>query len=158
VEQTLALAPELKALGVEFIEQPLQRDDWTGMARVHAECALPVMADESCQNEADLERCADHFSGINIKLSKAGGLTPARRMIKRARELGLRVMAGCMCESSVGISAVAQLAPLLDYADFDGALLLAEDVADGVRIERGRLILPERAGTGVQLRGASNTR
>jgi hypothetical protein len=113
--------------------------------------SLPVIADESCQTEADVERCAGHFTGINIKLCKAGGLTPARRMIQRARELGLKVMVGCMCESSIGISATAQLLPLLDYADLDGALLLGEDVAEGVRIERGRVSFPNRPGTGVVL-------
>ena len=152
VEQTLAYAPELQALGVEFIEQPLRRDDWQGMKQVHEACALPVIADESCQTEADVERCAGHFSGINIKLSKAGGLTPARRMIQRARELGLKVMVGCMCESSIGISATAQLLPMLDFADLDGALLLGEDVADGVKIERGVVSFPDRPGTGLAMR------
>ena len=151
VEQTLAFAPELKALGVEFIEQPLRRDDWQGMKQVHEACVLPVIADESCQTEADVERCAGHFTGINIKLCKAGGLTPARRMIQLARELGLKVMVGCMCESSIGISATAQLLPLLDYADLDGALLLGEDAAEGVKIERGRVSFSDRPGTGVAL-------
>jgi L-alanine-DL-glutamate epimerase-like enolase superfamily enzyme len=114
-EQTLAFAPELKRLGVEFLEQPLPRDDWEGMRRVFRECALPVFADESCLVEEDVPRCAGFFHGINIKLTKAGGLTPARRMITRARELGLKVMVGCMNESSVGISAIAQLLPLLDH-------------------------------------------
>lgn len=152
VEQTLAFAPELKALGVEFIEQPLRRDDWQGIKQVHEACALPVIADESCQTEVDIDCCAGHFSGINIKLCKAGGLTPARRMIDRARELGLKVMVGCMCESSIGISATAQLLPLLDYADLDGALLLADDVAEGVMIERGRVLFPDTPGTGARLR------
>lgn len=152
VDQTLAVAPELKSLGVEFIEQPLARDDWEGMARVHRECVLPVIADEACQSEADIDRCAACFSGINIKLAKAGGLTPALRMIPRARALGLRVMVGCMCESSVGISATAQLLPLLDEADLDGALLLAEDIADGVEIHNGRVTLLEAPGTGARLR------
>lgn len=152
VDQTLALAPELKALGVEFIEQPLKHDDWEGMRRIHHECVLPVIADEACQSESDIERCASCFSGINIKLAKAGGLTPARRMITRARQLGLRVMVGCMCESSVGISATAQLLPLLDDADLDGALLLAADIADGVAINSGRVTLSEQPGHGVSLR------
>ena len=151
VDQTLALAPEMKALGVEFIEQPLLRDDWEGMKRVHRECVLPVIADEACQTEADVDRCAACFAGINIKLTKAGGLTPARRMIARARERGLRVMVGCMCESSVGIGAASQLLPLLDHADLDGALLLARDIAAGIAIERGRITLPETPGTGVRL-------
>jgi L-alanine-DL-glutamate epimerase-like enolase superfamily enzyme len=150
-EQTIAFAPELKALGVEFIEQPLPRDDWDGMRSVFAECVLPVIADESCLTEDDVQRCAGHFHGINIKLTKAGGLTPARRMIEGARRHGLSVMVGCMNESSVGISAIAQLLPLLDYVDMDGALLIARDIAKGVRLEKGRAIFPETAGIGVEI-------
>jgi L-alanine-DL-glutamate epimerase-like enolase superfamily enzyme len=153
-EQTIAFAPELKSLGVEFIEQPLKRDDWEGMAKVKAHCVLPVMADESCLTEEDVERCADVFDGINIKLCKAGGLTPARRMIARARALGLRVMAGCMTESTVAISALAQLLPDLDDIDMDGAVLLAPDgdIATGVRLEKGRAVFPEGInGNGVTL-------
>ncbi|MCB1096944.1 MAG: dipeptide epimerase [Verrucomicrobiae bacterium] len=154
-EQTIAFAPELKDLGVEFLEQPLMRDDWAGMKKVKAECALPVIADESCLTESDVERCAGLFDGINIKLSKAGGLTPGRRMIARAREMGLEVMVGCMTESTVGISAIAQLLPQLDYVDMDGAVLITEegDVATGVRLDHGRAIFPDDVnGNGVQLR------
>jgi L-Ala-D/L-Glu epimerase len=150
-EQTIAYAPELKRLGVEFIEQPLPAADWEGMRQVRAGSALPVIADESCLIEEDVERCAGFFHGINIKLNKAGGLTPARRMIARARQLGLKVMVGCMSESSVGISAIGQLLPLLDYVDMDGAVLLARDAASGVRLERGRAIFPEENGNGVRL-------
>jgi L-alanine-DL-glutamate epimerase-like enolase superfamily enzyme len=89
-EQTIAFAPDLKALGVEFLEQPLKADDWDGMQRVFRECALPVIADESCLIEEDVERCVGFFHGINIKLTKAGGLTPARRMIARAANSGSR--------------------------------------------------------------------
>ncbi len=150
-DQTIALAPELKKLGVEFLEQPLPRDDWNGMRRVFRECALPVFADESCLVEEDVPRCAGFFHGINIKLTKAGGLTPARRMITRARELGLKVMVGCMNESSIGISAIAQLLPLLDHVDMDGALLIAKDIASGMRMEKGRVIFPDENGNGVNL-------
>ena len=150
-EQTIACAPELQKLGVEFIEQPLPRDNWEGMKRVAAECVLPVIADESCQGEADVERCAEVFGGINIKLTKAGGLTPARRMIRHARELGMKVMAGCMTESSIGISAIGQLLPLLDYVDMDGSVLISEDIASGVRLVKGRPIFPEENGNGVRL-------
>ena len=150
-EQTIASAPELKALGVEFIEQPLRRDDWEGMQRVAKECVLPVIADESCQGEADVQRCAGVFDGINIKLTKAGGLTPARRMITRARELGLKVMAGCMTESTIGISAIGQLLPLLDYVDMDGSVLIARDIASGVHLEKGRPVFPDENGNGVRL-------
>lgn len=142
---------KLKSLGVEFIEQPLKADNWEEMRTVFQRSALPVIADESCQVEADVERCVGHFHGVNIKLVKCGGLTPGRRMAEHARQLGLKVMVGCMTESTVGISAIAQLLPLLDYVDMDGAALLARDVARGVRVECGRCIYPEENGNGVQL-------
>jgi L-Ala-D/L-Glu epimerase len=154
-DQTLQNARILNDLNVEFIEQPLPADRWDDMRRVHAECVLPVIADESCIVESDVERCAGHFHGINIKLCKCGGLTPARRMIQRARQLQMRVMVGCMTESTVGISAIAQLLPLLDYVDMDGALLLAHDIATGVRIDRGRCIYPPTPGHGVHLTAKS---
>ena len=149
VEQTLKFAPQLKELGVEFIEQPLPATDWDGMRRLMEECALPLIADESCQTEADIDRCVGHFHGVNVKLSKAGGLTTARRMLLRAKSLGLKTMAGCMIETTVGISAQAQLLPLLDVVDLDGSVLLAENVADGVIVERGVATFPATAGTGV---------
>jgi L-Ala-D/L-Glu epimerase len=150
-EQTLAYAPELKTLGVEFIEQPLKANDWEGMRKVFAGSALPVIADESCLVEEDVPRCAGPFHGVNIKLTKCGGLTPGRRMIAKARELGLKVMIGCMNESSVGISAIGQLLPLLDYVDMDGAVLIAKDIASGVHLEKGRAVFPEENGNGVRL-------
>ncbi|SFE11738.1 dipeptide epimerase [Spirosoma endophyticum] len=142
---------ELAALGVEFIEQPLPADDWEGAKRVVEQSILPIIADESCIVETDVERCAGYFHGVNIKLTKCGGITPARRMIARARELGLRVMVGCMTESSVGISAIAQLLPLLDYADLDGAMLIANDPATGVTFAYGKVIYASENGTGVRL-------
>ena len=150
-DEAIAKSRELAALGVEFIEQPLPAADWSGDRRVFLESALPVIADESCIIESDVDRCAGHFHGINIKLVKCGGLTPARRMIDRARQLGLKVMVGCMTESTVGISAIAQLLPLLDYVDMDGATLLARDIATGVQLDHGRCIYPQENGTGVQL-------
>lgn len=149
VEQTLACAPELKELGVEFIEQPLPVADWEGMQQLVKDCALPILADESCQVESDVDRCAGNFHGVNVKLSKAGGLTPAKRMIERARSLGLKAMAGCMVETTIGISALAQLLPLLDVADLDGSSLLAKDIADGVSVENGIAKFPQTSGTGV---------
>lgn len=151
VEETLLKAEALRGLGVELIEQPLPAECWHEMHRLRRQCALPLVADESCQTEADVERCAGCFHGINIKLVKCGGLTPARSMVWRAKELGLKVMIGCFVQSVVGISAAAQLLPLADYADVDGAVLLAEDVAAGVRLERGRVIFPDRPGCGVRL-------
>lgn len=151
-EEALAYAPALQELGVEFLEQPLKADDWEGMARLKAGSALPVIADESCILESDVEKCAPYFHGINIKLTKCGGLTPARRMIAKGKELGLQVMVGCMTESTVGISAIAQLTPQLDYVDMDGAMLLKGDIAKGIEIlEDGKLVFPELPGTGVEL-------
>lgn len=152
-EETIYNAPQLKALGVEFLEQPLNAVNWEGMKQIMHHSILPIMADESCIVETDVEKCALHFSGINIKLTKCGGLTPALRMIKKAKNLGLKVMVGCMTESTVGISAIAQLLPQLDYVDMDGALLLKEDIADGVIIKKdAKLIFPTLGGTGVTLR------
>jgi L-alanine-DL-glutamate epimerase-like enolase superfamily enzyme len=152
-EQTIEFAPVLKNMGVEFIEQPLPPEDVEGARRAFEKSALPLIADENCIVESDVDRCAGCFHGINIKLVKCGGLATARRMVSRARELGLKVMAGCMTESTVGISALAQLLPLLDYVDMDGAVLLAKDIATGVRLERGQCIYPNANGTGVELIG-----
>lgn len=150
--ETIKNAPLLKDLGVEFLEQPLKADDWEGMEQVIHQSVLPVIADESCIVESDVEKCALHYSGINIKLTKCGGLTPALRMIKKGKEMGLKVMVGCMTESTVGISAIAQLLPQLDYVDMDGALLLKEDIANGVRIlGDGTVIFPKLSGSGVTL-------
>lgn len=151
-KETIFNAPILKELGVEFLEQPLKADDWQGMELVMHTSVLPVIADESCIVESDVEKCALHYSGINIKLTKCGGLTPALRMIAKGKELGLKVMIGCMTESSVGISAIAQLLPQLDYVDMDGAMLLSEDIADGVKISSdGKVIFPKLGGSGVTL-------
>ncbi|RIV33114.1 dipeptide epimerase [Flagellimonas lutimaris] len=151
-EETIKNAPLLKELGVEFLEQPLKADDWEGMALVKEQSVLPVIADESCIIESDVEQCGPYFHGINIKLTKCGGLTPARRMIKRGRELGLQLMVGCMTESTVGISAIAQLLPQLDYVDMDGAMLLKGDIATGVEIlGNGKVIFPKLNGSGIEL-------
>ena len=151
-KETIANAAALKELGVEFLEQPLKADDWEGMELVAHHSELPIIADESCIVESDVDACALHFHGINIKLTKCGGLTPALRMIKKAKSLGLKVMVGCMTESTVGISAIAQLLPQLDYVDMDGALLLAEDIAEGVRITPdAQVIFPKNGGSGVRL-------
>lgn len=151
-KETIFNAPLLKELGVEFLEQPLKADDWQGMEQVMHHSVLPVIADESCITEEDVEKCALHFTGINIKLTKCGGLTPALRMIAKGKELGLQIMVGCMTESTVGISAIAQLLPQLDYVDMDGAMLLSEDIAEGVRITSdGTVLFPELGGSGITL-------
>jgi L-alanine-DL-glutamate epimerase-like enolase superfamily enzyme len=151
VEETLLNAEKLKSLAVEFIEQPLKANDWKGQREVFKNSVLPIIADESCIKEEDVAQCFDHFHGVNIKLMKCGGITPGRRMITEAKKSGLKTMVGCMTESSVGISAIAHLLPELDYVDMDGALLLAQDIADGALIKNGQTIYPDRPGTGVIL-------
>lgn len=151
LEQALDKIPKLEKLGVEMVEQPLAKDDWNGMKVLYKESALPLFADESCVAETDVEKCKDHFHGINIKLTKCSGITPARRMITRARELDLKVMIGCMNESSIGTAAIAQLAPLIDYVDMDGPLLLAEDIAKGVSFDFGKILYNDRKGLGVEV-------
>lgn len=150
-QRTIDLAPQLKDLGVEFIEQPMPVAAWQEMKKVYQKCSLPLVADESCQVETDIEKCAGHFHVVNIKLMKCGGLTPARRMITKAKALGLKVMVGCMTESSIGISAIGHLLPLLDYVDMDGALLLKQDIAKGVQVLRDGYHFPDRNGTGAEL-------
>ncbi len=151
VDETINNAIELKKLGVEFIEQPMKADDWDAHKKVFQNSVLPIIADESCQVEADVAKCHNHFHGVNVKLVKCGGLTSARRMLIQARELGMKTMVGCMTESSVGISAIAHLLPLLDYVDMDGAILLAEDIATGITLKKGVVQYSELNGTGVTL-------
>ena len=149
--ETIEKSHALQELGVEFIEQPMVRDNWKEMERVYRDSALPIMADESCQSEDNVARCEGLFQGVNVKLPKCGGLTPGKRMLEDARRRGLKTMVGCFAESSVGISATAQTLPLLDYADLDGALLLAEDIASGVTIDRGRISFPNENGCGIRM-------
>jgi len=151
VEETIRNSVAMKDLGVEFIEQPMAAENWQGMQEVFRKSALPLMADESCVVEEDVERCAGYFHAVNIKLTKCGGMTPALRMIKKARELGLELMVGCMGESTIGISAIAHLAPLLDYVDMDTTLLLADDLADGLTFERGRAVYTDKPGLGFEI-------
>jgi L-alanine-DL-glutamate epimerase-like enolase superfamily enzyme len=149
LETALQKIPMLEAMGVEFVEQPLAKDDWEGMKILFEKSPLPLFADESCVQEADVAKCEGCFHGINIKLTKCGGITPARRMIGNARKLNMRVMIGCMNESSIGTAAIAQLAPLLDYVDMDGTLLLTEDTALGMGFNDGKIIYNDLPGLGV---------
>ena len=152
LEEALEKIPILKMLGVEFVEQPLVKDAWDDMKVLKEKSSLPLIADESCVGESDVEKCVNHFDGINIKLTKCSGITPARRMITKARELNLKVMIGCMNESSVGTAAIAQLAPLLDYVDMDGPLLLNQDIAEGVTFNQGKICYTDYAGLGIKLK------
>lgn len=144
------LIVDLKLLNVEFIEQPLPADQWQEMKVLFEKSDIPLIADESCVSECDVEKCKGYFHGINIKLTKCGGITPARRMIKNARTLGLQVMIGCMNETSVGSAAIAHLLSQVDHADADGPLLLAQDVASGLQYQNGRVVVSEEAGLGIQ--------
>lgn len=150
-EEALEKIKIFTELGVEFIEQPLAKDDWEGMKFLFKNSPLPLIADESCVSEHDVIKCKGHFHGINIKLTKCSGITPALRMIQHAREMEMKVMVGCMNESSIGTAAIAQLLPLLDYVDMDGPLLLAEDVAKGVTFDYGKIIYGEGYGLGVEV-------
>jgi L-alanine-DL-glutamate epimerase-like enolase superfamily enzyme len=152
LEEALIKIPRLKDLGVELIEQPLHKDNWDGMKVLFRQSPLPLIADESCVIESDVEKCRDHFHGINIKLTKCSGITPAIRMIDEARTFGMKVMIGCMNESTVGSAAIAHLAPLADHIDMDGPLLLSEDVADGLTIMNGKIGLSGYPGLGINFR------
>jgi L-alanine-DL-glutamate epimerase-like enolase superfamily enzyme len=151
-KHALHMIPILHELGVEFVEQPLPAHEIDGLRFVRERSPLPVVADESCVVASDIPKLIGAVDGINIKLAKCGGLREALKMIATARAHGLLVMCGCMIETSLGISAAAQLAPLLDYADLDGAALLVDDPYVGATIEGGVVRLPGGAGLGVQLR------
>ena len=153
LETALTLIPQLKELGVEMVEQPLAKDDWEGMKVLYKESALPLYADEACVLEQDVEKCKDHFHGINIKLTKCSGITPARRMIQRARELDMKVMIGCMNESTVGAAAIAHLLPFIDHVDMDGPLLLEEDLATGITYDFGKIGYSGMPGLGINYTG-----
>jgi L-Ala-D/L-Glu epimerase len=137
---------------VEFVEQPVPAHDLEGLRFVRERSQLPVIADESCVTAADIPRLIGAVDGISIKLSKCGGLREALRMIATARSHGLLVMAGCMVETSLGITAAAHFAPLLDFADLDGAALLSDDPYVGATIDGGIIRIPDGPGLGVSLR------
>lgn len=149
-EEALEKITAFKDLGVEFIEQPLAKGDWEGMKWLYQRSPLPLYADESCVAEGDVEKCHGHFHGINIKLTKCSGLTPALRMITKARELGMGVMVGSMNESTIGSAAIAHLQNLIDHMDVDGPLLLQEDIATGLHYKNnGQVMTSEASGLGI---------
>ncbi len=138
---------------VLLIEQPLQKDKLDDSRWLYEKSPLPIIADESVQRLIDIEKVKDCFHGINIKLMKCTGLNEARKMIVRARELKLKILLGCMSESSCAVSAAAQLSPLVDYADLDAPLLITNDFFTGIKFNDGKIELSEKAGIGVVLRG-----
>lgn len=153
-EEALEKIIAFKDLGVEFVEQPLAKDDWEGMKFLYERSPLPLIADESCVGEKDVEKCQNHFHGINIKLTKCSGITPALQMIQNARKLGMKVMLGSMNESTIGSAAIAHLMPLVDYVDADGPLLLEEDLATGLTYkDNGEIVTSDTPGLGIQFTG-----
>lgn len=133
-DEALRLLPELERLGVEFVEQPFPARDLAKLGWLQERSRLPIVADESCVFPEDLEVLAGVVAGVNVKLAKCGGIGPARRMLVRARELGLMSLLGCMEETTVGIAASAAVASLADWVDLDGSLLLADDPFEGLEL------------------------
>ena len=156
LEKAIDMIEPMKEFGVQLLEQPLNAFDFEGMAKLkkamkRQQCDIPVFADESWRSVKDFERCADVFDGINIKLTKCGGLTPIRESIEKARSLGLKVAGANTVESPIGASAMAQVAPLLDYIGVDGPLLVEKKVGTGIRLDKGKILYPDEHGTGVRV-------
>lgn len=151
-KQALGMLPALSDVGVDMLEQPLPPHDLEGLRFVRDRSPIPVVADESCLVATDIPKLVGVVDGINIKLAKCGSLREALRMIAVARAHGLRVMCGCMIESTLGIAAAAHFSPLLDDADLDGAALLSDDPFTGPGIPGGQVTLSDAPGLGVQRR------
>ncbi len=149
-EEALEMIDWMAGQGVELIEQPLPAARLEDYAWLKDRVKIPVFADESLILPSDLPRIAPYFNGVNVKLMKCGGVQEAVRLAAMARALGLKLMIGCMIESSLGISAGAAVASLFDYADLDGNLLISNDPFRGVRTEKDRLVLNDRPGLGVE--------
>jgi len=145
----LDMAHWLKDQGVVFIEQPMSKTSVDDIAWLTQHSPLPIIADEAIQTISDFHNVQGAYSGINVKLMKCGGLRAAFIMMKMAKSLGMKVMIGCMTETSCAVSAAAQLSPLADWADLDGNLLIDNDVYEGVTVKDGKLILPDRPGIGI---------
>ena len=150
-QQALELCHWLAGKGVVFVEQPMEKSLKDDIAWLTERSPLPILADEAVQTVEDVLPCYGVYSGINIKLMKCGGLRAAREMIALARALKMKVMIGCMTETSCAVSAAAQLSPLVDWADLDGNLLISNDVFDGVKVDEGKVVLPDRPGIGIVL-------
>lgn len=149
VEEALDCLPRLVKYGIEFVEQPVAADDIAGLRTLKEAAICPIVADESCVRPADVVKLGSCVDGINIKLSKCGGICEAMKMIHLARGLGLKIMLGCMIESSLGIAAAVHLGSLVDWLDLDGHLLLAEDPFTGIGGREGRILISEKPGLGV---------
>jgi L-alanine-DL-glutamate epimerase-like enolase superfamily enzyme len=152
--QPAEAAQRIQALAqydLEFVEQPVPAGSAESLRRVREAVDIPIISDESSVIPEDVPCLFGCVDGINIKLSKCGGIRQALKMIHTARSAGLKVMLGCMIESSIAITAAAQLSPLVDYADLDGNLLISNDLARGVTVDRGKLVLPDSPGLGIEM-------
>lgn len=149
-EEALEKIHWLEKMGVEFIEQPLSATMLDETRWLRERVTIPIIADEAVKKAADIPKLATAYDGINIKLMKSGGIQEALRMIWMARSLGMKVMLGCMIESSCAIAAAAHISPLVDYADLDGNLLISNDPFRAVIVDRGRMILPDKPGLGLE--------
>ncbi|MEJ5054651.1 dipeptide epimerase [Sphingobacterium sp. MYb382] len=148
-EEALAMSHWLAERGVTFLEQPMPKEQIDDNAWLTERSPIPTIADEGCQRYADVAALKGVYTGINIKLMKCTGMREAKKMAELARALEMKVMLGCMTETSCAISAAAQLAPLVDWADLDGALLIGNDIFQGMEVVNGLCRLPDRPGIGV---------
>lgn len=137
--------------GVRMVEQPMAKDRFDDIAWITERSPVPIIADESCQRLKDVSSLKGIFSGINIKLMKCTGMSEAWKMISYARAEGMTVMLGCMTETSCAVTAAAHLSPAVDFADLDGNLLISNDLFKGVEVNKGRLVLPNRPGLGLEV-------
>lgn len=149
-EEALEMANWLKERNVVFLEQPMPKEMIDENAWLTENSPIPTIADEGCQRLVDVPALKGVYSGINIKLMKCTGMREAKKMAELARALEMKVMLGCMTETSCAITAAAQLAPLVDWADLDGALLIGNDIYDGMTVNDGLCHLPDRPGIGIQ--------
>jgi len=149
-EEALERILWLKSQGVEFIEQPMPAAMIEETAWLRERVGIPIVADEAVKTAADIPKLAKAYDGINIKLMKSGGIQEAVRMIGMAKSLGMKIMLGCMIESSVAISAAAHLTPFVDWADLDGNLLISNDPFSGVKVNKGKFIFNDKPGLGVE--------
>lgn len=149
LEQAKTMLPYLEQFQIELIEQPLHREDKEGMRALKKMTNIPIIADEACREEKDVAECLELYDGINIKLAKCGGITPALNMIRAAKKAGKKIMLGGMSETTIGATALAHLLPLADYADIDGPLLLKENIGKGLIYNGATITVPQFPGLGI---------
>jgi len=154
-QQALDMIGWLKERGFLYVEQPLPKERVDDLAWITERSPLPIIGDEGVQRLPDVRKALGVYSGINIKLMKSTGMREAHKMLQLARGLGMKVMLGCMTETSCGISAASHLSPMVDWADLDGALLISNDVFDGAKVINGKVVIPDRPGIGAVRLGAS---